>query len=242
MGLFSVFIIFATLLIPIFAFHKPTRITRISRSSRWILRMSSTAMEELFENIVYSGDVSGFVKKSRDVLSAEFESYLIMKADNSDDDEEKQLIAEINELIFSKRNFLDAEKSAIDTFTGLDLSESNVEELVNRDEIEDISGTSMIDMLSYIKTVQSGKEVDMAQLGVVDKLGVLDRKKADSIKRNQQESGLEEKKVLVEGLDHGEKKAREVAAMIRRKEEAAIAAALELAELEAKSNREYKHF
>ena len=72
-------------------------------------------MTDLLDEMVYSGDIEGFIKRrSKEVLQDDFLQYLEEKIETSDDDDEKAIFSEALQIIEERQRLTDGLGEAVD--------------------------------------------------------------------------------------------------------------------------------
>lgn len=176
-------------------------------------------MDDKLEEVIFSGDMLGYIRKSPPadvILTEEFNTYLNAQISATTDDDERGLFVEISTLI--------ANRLQADVSNGVTRSDEVVE------SIPEVAEDDNIDWRERMKAIQSGDAVQLTGNEVVDKFGVFEKKK--TIVSNQS----------VKTTDEGANKAQDVATILRKQEEAMAAAIRAQADLDARNNLEWKQF
>ena len=225
-------------------------IQRIFRRSQSTLRFhqahhllcTSVDYDDLLEEIVFSGDVAGYVQKatSKDVvLTEQFFQYVSDAAKKSNDNDEKQLLGLIASLISSRQGIDKGDDKEVADFrinNNLPMnvaegfqSASGVFQPVNQltAEVEDD-----LDWRERMKIMQRGEERDVSGK-VVDRLGVFDKKKETTVINNEV--------IAIDPLEAA-KKAQAAADIMKKKEEEMLAIQRANIEREAANQKVWKGF
>jgi hypothetical protein len=129
-------------------------------------------MEEILEDIIFSGDVAGFVRKSKDVLEPDFKTFLDGRMSSCHEDDERRILTEIIQLVTAKQEEEAQRKEMAQSILNSILVDTPAEKGISTEP----AGNSVDDLRKHLMGVQQGKEVD-AEGKVVDRLGVFDKKK-----------------------------------------------------------------
>jgi len=207
------------------AFRTPQRLAPTLKSPPFV--HASTRFDDLVEEIVFSGDIPTFIRKSSPtdaVLTSDFRAYVAATLQASTDDDEKAVLEEISALIASR---LADNESDNDAYT-LSAAAAPTSSSANNDADANEDG---VDWRVRMKQLQfDGEDLDTTGQQV-DKLGVFEKKK---------------ERVAVAAAvgitDLGQKTADGVAELIRRREEAALRAAEEEAERIRTNNKIVQQF
>ena len=169
-------------------------IVRSQSILRFQQRFNSQSHDDILEEIIFSGDVSGYIQKatSKDVvLTEKFFQYVNDAAMQSNDDDEKQLLQQIAQLISSRQGTDKGEDKDVTDFRINNKLPINVPEgfqsasgVFQPTGVNDIDDIDDIDWRERMKIMQRGEERDVTGK-VVDRLGVFDKKKTTSVTNHE---------------------------------------------------------
>lgn len=84
--------------------HKSTILTRFSSPQP----ISDETMEEWLDDMIYCGDIEGYIRRrSKDVVTWDFRDYLDFRLGDCQDEDEKQVLTEITQLLAEKLRLSD---------------------------------------------------------------------------------------------------------------------------------------